>query len=135
MESRKFFATCWVMVEAPIGRLPEPRLRRLTTRRAQDAGDVDAVVLVEVLVLGRKERRLDEVGHRLDRQIEPPLARVLGDQLAVGRVDARHHRRLVLRQAVVVGQVGVERLQKNARGHSETEKHEGSYPEDVAKNP
>ena len=128
-------ATCWVMVEAPTGRLPEPLFRTLTTSARTMPHHVDAVVLVEILVLGRQERRLDQVGNRLDRQIEPPLARVLGDELAVGGMDARHHRRLVLSQAVVVRQVGVERLQENARGHGETEKHEGSYPEDVAENP
>ncbi len=99
---------------------------------AQYAGDVEAVVLVEVLVFRREERSLDQIGDGLDREIEAPLARMLRHQLAVGRVDACHHRRLVLGQTVVVGQVGVERLQENARGHSETEKHEGSYPEDVA---
>ena len=45
-------------------------------------------MLVEILVLGREEGRLDQVGDRLDRQVEPALARVLGDQLAVGGVDA-----------------------------------------------
>jgi hypothetical protein len=62
-------------------------------------------VLVEVLVLGRQEGRDDDLRHRLDRQVEPALTGVLGEQAAVGGVDAGHHRRLVVRERRVVGQV------------------------------
>ena len=92
-------------------------------------------MLVEILVLGGEEGRLDQVGDRLDRQIEAALARILGDQLAVGGMDARHHRRLVLRQAVVVRQVRVELLQENPCGDRDAKQHEGPYPEDVAEYP
>ena len=73
--------------------------------RAAEAGDVDAGMVVEILVLGRQERRLDAVGHRLDRQIEAALARELAHQRAVGSMHARRHRRLVAGQHLVVGQV------------------------------
>ena len=74
-------------------------------QRAAEADDVDAGVAVEILVLGRQERRLDAVGHRLDRQIEAPLARELAHQRAVGSVDARRHRRLVAGEHLVVRQI------------------------------
>ena len=61
--------------------------------------------VVEILVLGRQEGRLDAVGHRLDRQIEPAFAGELAHQRAVGGMDARRHRRLVLGEHLVVGQV------------------------------
>ncbi len=43
--------------------------------------------------------------HRLDRQIETPLARIFGEQAAIAGMDARHHRRLVVRELRVIGQV------------------------------
>ncbi len=72
---------------------------------ARDAGEIEAAVLVEVLVLGRHEGVLDEVRHRLDRDIEPAFLGVFGEQRAVGRVHARHHRRLVVLQLRIVRQV------------------------------
>ena len=72
-------------------------------------------MLVEILVLGGKERRLDQVGHSLDRQIEPPLLRMLGHQFAVRRMDPRHHRRLVIRQPVHIRWSSTESLQENSR--------------------
>ena len=74
-------------------------------QRAAKAGDVDAGVAVEILVLGRQECRLDAVGHCLDRQIEAPLARELAHQRAVGSMDARGHRRLVAGEHLVVRQI------------------------------
>ena len=74
MDSRKFLATCWVMVEAPTGRRPEPMFCTLVSDGAAEAVDVDAGMVVEILVLGRQERGLDAVRDRLDRQEEPPLA-------------------------------------------------------------
>jgi hypothetical protein len=62
--------------------------------RARDPREVDPAVLVEVLVLGRDEGVDDELGHRLDRDIETPLARIFGQQRAVSSVHAGHHRRL-----------------------------------------
>jgi hypothetical protein len=70
--------------------------------RAEDARHVEPVVLIEILVLGGKERRLEKVGHCLDGQVKPALLGVLRHQLAVGGMDAGHHRRLVIRQPVVV---------------------------------
>ena len=81
LDSRKFLATCWVMVEAPCCL---PRLG-VGQRGAHDALGVDAAVLVEVLVLGRQEGADHDLRHRLDRQVEPALAGVFGEQRAVRR--------------------------------------------------
>ena len=71
---------------------------------ARDAGEVDAAVLVEVLVLRRDEGVDDELRHRLDREVESPLPRIFGQQRAVGRVHPRHHRGLVVLQLGIVRQ-------------------------------
>jgi hypothetical protein len=67
--SRKFLATCWVMVEAPCGRRPLPYCCYVEHAGARDAGEVDAAVLVVVLVFGRDEGVGDELGHGLDREM------------------------------------------------------------------
>src|SRR5262249_28637327 len=69
-----------------------------------DAGEVDAAVLVEILVLGRDEGVDDELGHCLDRSVEPPLARIFGEQRSVGGMHPRHHRGLIVLQLGVVRQ-------------------------------
>ena len=72
---------------------------------AADAGEIEPAVLVEALVLGRQERGDDQLRDDVDGHEDAPLARVLGHQAAVVRMDARHDRRLVLGEALVVGQV------------------------------
>ena len=81
------------------------KVLRIHHGRARHAGEVDAAMLVEVLVLGREERVGDELWHRLDRQIEPPLLGILAEQRTVGRMHARHHRRLVILKLRIVRQV------------------------------
>ena len=81
------------------------KVLRIRHGRARHAGEVDAAVLVEVLVLGREERVGDEFWHRLDRQIEAPLLGIFAEQRTVGRMDARHHRRLVILKLRIVRQV------------------------------
>jgi hypothetical protein len=63
---------------------------------SRHAGEVEAAVLVEALVLGRDEGVDHQPRHRLDRQIEPALAGVFGEQLPVSRVHASHHRGLIV---------------------------------------
>jgi hypothetical protein len=70
-----------------------------------EAGDVYAGMVVEILVFGREERRLDPVGNGLDRQIKASFMREFAHQSAVGRMDAGRHRRLVSRQHLIVRQV------------------------------
>ncbi len=78
---------------------------RVQHRRARHALIIDAAMLVEILVFGRQERVDDEFWNRLDRQIEPALLGVLAEQRTVRRVDARHHRRLIILKLRIVGQV------------------------------
>ena len=79
-------------------------------------------MLVEVLILGGEEGVDHQLRHRLDRDVEPPLARIFGDQRAVGGVHARHHRRLVILQLGIVRQVlGVVPEQAGGRGHAHHE--------------
>ena len=102
--------------------------------RARHAREVDAAVLVEVLVLGREERVGDELWHRLDRQIEPPLLGILAEQRAVGRMDARHHRRLVILKLRIVRQVPGE-MPDPARdsGDADQEHHRSSGKQETQK--
>ncbi len=72
---------------------------------ARDALGVDAGVGVEVLVLGGEEGVDQLARDRPDGQVEPALAGVFRDQRAVGRMDAAHDGRLVLRQLSVIRQV------------------------------
>jgi len=62
-------------------------------------------MLVEVLVFGCEERVDDEFRNRLDRQIQTTLLGIFAEQRAVGRVDAGHHRRLVILKLRIVRQV------------------------------
>jgi hypothetical protein len=62
-------------------------------------------MLVEILVFGRQEGRLDAVGNGLDRQIQAPLARIFGHQRAV-----RRHERAWLRMRVVTGGANTEEI-------------------------
>ncbi len=72
---------------------------------ARDALEVEPVVLVEILVLGGQEGVDHHLRHGLDRNVEPALGGVFGDQRAVGGVHAGHHRRLVVLKLRVVRQV------------------------------
>ncbi len=89
---------------------------------ARHAREVDAAVLVKILVLGREERVGDEFWHRLDRQIETPLLGILAEQRAVRGMHARHHRRLVILKLRIVRQVPGE-MPDRARdtGHADQE--------------
>src|SRR5690606_9722954 len=77
----------------------------IAQRRAPDALYVYTDMVVEILVLGRKEGGLDPVGNRLDRQVEPPLAGIFGHQRPVGRMDSRGHRRFIPGENLVIRQV------------------------------
>ena len=88
--------------------LHAPRTLQKHQAGADDALGVDAAVGIEILVLGGDEGVLDQRRNGRRGQIETPLARVFGQQAAVGGVNARHHRRLVVLQLGVVGQVLLE---------------------------
>ena len=74
-------------------------------RGAHDALRVEAVVAVEVLVLGGDEGLFYAVGDRRRGQIEPAFARIFGEQAAILGVYAGHHRRLIVFERAVIGQV------------------------------
>ena len=129
--SRKFFATCCVMVDAPTGGGPN-RFWKIVDDRAEEAGHVDAGMFVEILVLGRQERRLDAVRHGLDRQVEPPLARELAHQRTVRSVHAGRHRRLVFGQHFVVGQILGEIADKDGHAGRRKERERRADAEEIA---
>jgi hypothetical protein len=85
--------------------LPRSARAQVDHDGAHEPFRVDARVLVEILVLGRQEGTDHKLGHGIDRHVEPALAGVFGDQAAVGRMDAGHHRRLVIRQLGMLRQV------------------------------
>jgi hypothetical protein len=74
-------------------------------RRARDRHEIDAVVIVEVLVLGRDEGVDDPLGDHLDRHEDPLFDGELGQDPAVAGVHAGHRRRVVARELIVVRQI------------------------------
>ena len=100
---------------------------------ARDAREVDAVVLVEALVLGRDERVDDQARYRLDRQVEPALARILGEQLPVGGMHAGHHRGLIVLKLRVVRQLPREVPEDAGHGGDGHQEHDGPAGENPAK--
>ncbi len=103
--SKKFLATCWVIVEAPCTRFDALQEHEAG---AQDALGIEAAMGIEILVLGGDEGVLDQRRNGRRRQIKTTLARIFGQKAAVGGVNARHHRRLVILQLGIVGQILLE---------------------------
>ncbi len=101
-------------------------------RRAGNAVHVDAGMLIEVLVLCRDKGVGHELRDRLNGQIEPPLIGIFGKQRAVGRVDARHHRRLVILQLRIIRQVFGKMPQNAGHGTNRRNEKNGSGGEEEA---
>jgi hypothetical protein len=107
-------------------------------RSAGDAFRIDARMGIEILVFRRKEGLLHEVGNRRTRQEQAALARVLSKQRSVRSVHARHHRRFVIAQLRVVGQILLVAVdeqpdrrradQKDDRAGSEQKPEKTTYP-------
>ena len=87
------------------GAAQAPAVHRRVVERRHDAARVEAVVLVEVLVLGGDEGLPDLVGDLVDRREDAPLAGELVHERALAGVDAAERRRLVALELGVVGQV------------------------------
>ena len=85
-------------------------------RGARDAFRIDAAVGVEILVLGRDEGLLHHRGNRGTRQVKPALAGIFGQDRAVARMDARHHRRLIVAQGGGVGKILLVMPEHQAKG-------------------
>ena len=98
---------------------------------ADDALNVEAAMLVEILVLGRDESLDDALGNGGDGHVDAPLARELGDEPAVIGVDARHHRRLVFGEHLVVRQFlgHFPQHEGGGAGHSDEHDHAGGEHE------
>ena len=95
-------------------------------RGTRHAGEVDAAMLVEILVFGGEKRVDDQLWNRLDRQIEPAFLGILAEQRPVRRMDARHDRRLVILKLGIIRQIlGIMPDQPRRRGHADQE-HDGS---------
>ena len=92
---------------------------------AEDAAEVEAVVLVEVLVLGRQERVDHHLRHRLDRNVEPALGGVLSHQRPIAGVHAGHHRRFVVLKLRIVRQVLGEMPEHAGDGADAHQEHDG----------
>ena len=69
------------------------------------AGDIIAVMGVEILVLGGDEGVLHQIGDILDRHEKPPFLREFVDDAAFAGIDAADRGGGVLRQAFMAGQV------------------------------
>ena len=107
-------------------------------RRADDAFGIDAPVAVEVLVLGRYERFLDQGRNFVRREIEPSLARIFREQAPVSRVHARHDWRLIVLELRVVRQVLLifpNDAGKDSRHHDEQQRAGSKYEADNANDP
>jgi hypothetical protein len=108
---------------------------RIQNGGARHAGEVDAAMLVEVLVFGGEERVDDQLRNRLDRQIEAALLGVFAEQRAIRRVDARHDRRLVILKLRIVRQVLGEMPDRAGDAGNAHEEHDGSGGKQETKKP
>ena len=115
--------------------LVRTEILRIQHHGARHAGEVDAAMLVEVLVFGGEEGVDDEFRHRLDRQIEPALLGVFTEQRAIGSVHARHHRRLVILKRRIVRQVLGEMPDRSRCAGDADQKHHRSRSEQETKKP
>ena len=128
LSSSMFLATCWVMVEAPIGRRPCPICVRSNTPARGDRQRIDTGMRPEILVLGRDERLLHHVRDRRIRHEDAPLGGKLRHQPRVAGIDPAHHARLIIPQAIDVRQIGTEPLVgdiANATAHKHHQHHDG----------
>ena len=91
---------------------------------ASDALWIDAAVLVEVPVFRRQEGGDDPLRHSRQRKVQPVLARVFGDDPAVGGMQARRHRGLVARELRVIRQVGGEMPEQGSDGQRSADQDE-----------
>ena len=112
--SRKFLATCWVMPEAPSGRLPG--LARLaTTARSTPMKSMPGWVKKRWSSAATKacEHALGHGGHRHEHAL---LVGIFGEQPAVGGVEPRDGGRLVVGELLVVGQAVAEMPEQAGHG-------------------
>ncbi len=93
------------------GRTLKLLMREVRKRRAHDPADVDAVVVVEIVILVRDERVAHHDRDARDRNPDAVLLVERGEQRSVARVDACRARGLVVGHAADIGKVA------RVRGH------------------
>ena len=62
-------------------------------------------MLIEILVFSRDERLFDQIGQRLGGHEQTAFARKLSNEFTVAGIDAGRHRRCIVLQNFIVGQV------------------------------
>ena len=72
---------------------------------AEQSARIDTEMRIEGLVLGREKRLYQPRRHRLHRHENTFFGGVLGNQCAVAGMNSGGHRRLILRQLVVIRQI------------------------------
>lgn len=78
--------SCWVMVEAALRRTAG----KVGDQRADDALDIDAVMLVKACVLDGDEGVLQHIGNLVDRNHDAVFRTlVIGDEIAVAVINKR----------------------------------------------
>ena len=98
-------------------------------------GKIDAAVLVEILVLGSQKGVDDHFRNRLDRQIQAAFLGIFAEQRAIGGMNARHHRRLIILKLRIVRQVLGKMPDQPRRGGDADQKHHGSGGEQETQKP
>ena len=98
------------------------RREQVGQRRPEDAGERDALVLVEAGVLDRQQRLLHGLGDAVQRQVAAALGAELGQQLAVLGVDAQRLLGVVVGQPVQVGQA-----RPDHRRRARQQQHHGQH--------
>ena len=73
--------------------------------RTDNTAEIQSAMLVKILVLGRNEGLDQALGNVFDGHEHTMLAGILGDQATIAGMDTAHHRRLVFRQLLVVGEI------------------------------
>ena len=99
---------------------------------AAETRDIDAGMLVEILVFGRNEGRLDAVRNGLDRKIEAALTGIFGHQRAVAGMHARRYRRRVAVQDLIIWQVLGHMAKINGSRCGNAEHHECANAEEIS---
>ena len=80
-------------------------MRQVGERRAHDAAEIDAVMVVEVVIFVRDDGLLHDERDARERHLDAVLFVDRGQQRAVAREDARRARGLIVGHAADVGQV------------------------------
>src|SRR5262249_8161005 len=100
-----------------------------------DTVEIEAPMFIEILVLGGNKGIDDELRHRLDREIEPALLGVFGEQLAIGGMHPRHHRRLIVLKLRIVRQIFGKMIEQPGNGSDRDQEHERPRREQEAEKP